>query len=77
MLIVRTRYKTPDYPEVIRVPVTEIMKVQLELEAWEMQKTLPEYIRGLLRTRGKFARTVGRGAEYLVVGPASPPKVDF
>lgn len=66
--------RPPDYPETLRIPITSALKAQLELEAWECQKKLDEYVRDLLKTRGKWARTVGRAGGYLLQGPANPPK---
>lgn len=52
------------------VPVTPALKAALSVEAWESGMSLPEYIRDLLKFRGKFARTVSRPGGYHVMGPA-------
>jgi hypothetical protein len=49
--------------------VTPALKAALEIEAWESGEKLNDYIRKLLETRGKFARTVGKPGGYLVQGP--------
>jgi hypothetical protein len=55
----------------IAFKVTPAMKAALEIEAWESgEKNLGDYIRKLLETRGKFARSVGKAGGYLVQGPA-------
>jgi hypothetical protein len=54
----------------LMVPITEAMKAALTAEAWESGMSLPEYIRTLLKTRGKFARTAMRPGGYHVIGPA-------
>lgn len=48
----------------LTIPVTTALKTQLELEAWECQMSLPEYVRGLLQRRGKWARTATAGRGY-------------
>lgn len=57
----------------IAVSVTPAMKAELEAEAWEEQRTLSDYIHGLLERRGKWARTVGKAGGYDI---ALPPKSD-
>jgi hypothetical protein len=61
-----------------RVPLTltvsPLLKRELEIEAWESKKTLTEYVRGLLASRGKFARTVGAAGGWLI-GPTRPAEV--
>jgi hypothetical protein len=37
--------------------ITPALKAELELESWEMQQTLSQYIAGLLERRGKWSRT--------------------
>jgi hypothetical protein len=47
------------------------MKAELELEAYEEQRKLSDYIYGLLERRGKWARTVpGSGPNYDIALPA-------
>lgn len=41
---------------VLMIPVSTAFKTQLELEAWECQKTLAAYVRGLLNRRKRSAR---------------------
>jgi hypothetical protein len=65
----RARSK-PGHTATIHFTVTPALKAALEVEAWESGDTLPDYLRRLLETRGKFARTVGKPGGYLVVGPA-------
>ena len=57
--------RDPGHRETLHIPVTTALKTALELEAWECQQTLPDYVRGLLSRRGKWARTVHRtGPKY-------------
>lgn len=56
--------RDPGHKATLTIPVTTALKTQLELEAWECQLTLSQYIRGLLERRGKWARTVGRAGGY-------------
>jgi len=48
----------------IAISVTPAMKAELETEAWEEQRTLSDYIYGLLERRGKWARNVGKAGGY-------------
>jgi hypothetical protein len=50
----------------LTIPVTPFLKSALETEAWESQLTLAEYVRTLLGSRGKYARTVGLPGNYLI-----------
>jgi hypothetical protein len=52
--------RSPGHKSTLSVPVTTALKTALELEAWECQQSLPEYIRGLLMRRGKYFRTYGK-----------------
>jgi hypothetical protein len=52
------------------VAVSPALKAALSVEAWECGETLPDYLRGLLETRGKHARSVGRAGGYGLQGPA-------
>lgn len=56
--------RPPGLKATLSIPVTSALKTALELEAWESQLTLPEYVRGLLTRRGKWARSVGRPGGY-------------
>ncbi len=56
----------------LTIPVTTALKTQLELEAWECQMSLPEYVRGLLKRRGKWARSVGSAGGYDLMAPWPP-----
>lgn len=58
----------------IGVSVTPALKAALEAEAWEEQRTLSDYIHGLLERRGKWARTVGTAGGYDIGGPAPGAK---
>lgn len=44
--------------------MTPALKLALETEAWEEQRTLSNYIEGLLTRRGKWARAVGTAGGY-------------
>jgi len=48
----------------ISVSVRPGLKAELENEAWEEQRTLSQYVSGLLERRGKWARTVGCAGGY-------------
>jgi hypothetical protein len=63
----------PNRTEKITFAVTRELKIMLEAEAYEEQRSLSEYIYRLLLTRGKFARTVGSAGGYMI-GPAEVPK---
>ena len=54
----------------IAFSVTPRLKSELQVEAWESGMKLGEYIRYLLDTRGKYARSVGKAGGYAVIGPA-------
>lgn len=56
----------------LTVMVSPLMKAELEAEAWEEQRTLSDYIRGLLTRRGKWARSIGKAGGY-DIGPAPAP----
>ena len=57
----------------IALSVTPLLKAELEAEAWEEQRTLSDYIYGLLERRGKWARTVGSaGGHDLQIPPKAP-----
>jgi hypothetical protein len=62
--------RPPAHPATLHVPISTALKTALELEAWECQLSLNDYVRGLLKRRGRWARTVG-AAKYDVMGPAS------
>jgi hypothetical protein len=61
----------------LAVRITPVLRAELEAEAWECERTLSNYIRGLLMRRGKWARSIGKS------GPESqwdlqadlPPKI--
>lgn len=55
----------------VTVYMTPAMKLALETEAWEVQRSLADYVRGLLARRGKWARSVGNAGGY-DLGPAEP-----
>ena len=52
----------------ISFSVTPALKAELEAEAWEVQRSLSDYVRGLIERRGKWARTVGSPGGY-DIGP--------
>jgi hypothetical protein len=70
-----TRRRVGDPTDVkIAVYVSKTLHAELEAEAWEEGRDLSGYIRRLLTTRGKWARTVGQAGGYLATGPANPPR---
>ncbi len=48
--------------------VTPRLKKELQLEAWEENRTLSDYLRGLLERRGKWARSNTQPGGY-DIGP--------
>ena len=48
----------------LNLAVTPALKAELEIEAWEEQRTLSDYVFGLLSRRGKWARTIGSAGGY-------------
>lgn len=50
--------------ERISFTVTPALKAELDAEAWEEQRSLADYVRGLLERRGKWARSVGKAGGY-------------
>ncbi len=69
-------YRPADpYTAKLNLRITPTLKAELEAEAWEEQRTVGDYVRGLLTRRGKHARSVGRAGGYDLYGaPANPPK---
>ena len=63
-----TRQRNPR-PEKVTIQMTEALKMELLAEAWEEQRTLSDYIFGLLQRRGKWARTVGTAGGYDLIAP--------
>jgi hypothetical protein len=53
----------------LTVGVSRALKSALEAEAWESQRSLADYIRGLLERRGKWSRSVGKAGGYDIGGP--------
>jgi hypothetical protein len=53
----------------IHFTVTPALKAALEVEAWESGLSLPDYLRGLLERRGKWARSVGNAGGYDIAAP--------
>lgn len=49
--------------------ISPVLKAELELEAWESGQPLGAYVCGLLASRGKWARTVGKAGGYLLAPP--------
>jgi len=56
--------RPPGLKSTLTIPVTTALRTQLELEAWECQMSLKEYVGGLLKRRGKWARTVSCAGGY-------------
>jgi hypothetical protein len=50
--------------ERITLSVPVALKTALEAEAWEVQRSLADYVRGLLERRGKWSRTIGTAGGY-------------
>jgi len=55
--------------ERITFTVTPALKAELDAEAWECQRSLADYVRGLLERRGKWARSVGSPGGYDIQAP--------
>jgi len=64
--------RSPAHAATLHIPVSTALKTALELEAWECQQSLAEYVRGLLSRRGKWARTVGKAGGYDIAAPPLP-----
>ena len=60
--------------EPLTVRVTTGLLAELTAEAWECEMTVSEYVAGLLKRRGKWARTVGTAGGYDVRAPLPPKK---
>ncbi len=58
----------------IAVNVSPALKAELETEAWEEQRSLSDYVRGLLTRRGKWARSVGTSGGYDLQADLPPSK---
>ena len=58
--------------ERIALSVTPALKTELEAEAWEEQRSLSDYVRGLLERRGKWARSVGKAGGYDLMKEITP-----
>ena len=52
-----SRAHLPIYNRIVHIPVTTALKTALELEAWERQENLSEYLRGLLERRAKAKKS--------------------
>jgi hypothetical protein len=61
--------------EKITFTVTAAFKAELDAEAWESQRSLADYVRGLLERRGKWARTVGTAGGYDIQAPTAVKRV--
>jgi hypothetical protein len=61
--------------ERLGLSITPALKSELETEAWESQRSLSDYVFGLLQNRGKWQRSIGSAGGYLL-GPAKkkPPR---
>ena len=53
----------------ITISVSPALKTALEAEAWEEQRPLADYVRGLLERRGKWARSVGTAGGHDIMAP--------
>lgn len=60
----------------ITIYCTTALKSALEAEAWECERTLSEYLRGLLERRFKWARSVGEAGGYDLAAPLVVPSGD-
>lgn len=71
--------KTPARPhprtEKLTISVTPTLKAALEAEAWESQRSLSDYVRGLLERRGKWARSVGTAGGFDIMAIELAPKI--
>jgi len=61
--------------ERITLTVTAALKAELDAEAWESQRSLADYVRGLLERRGKWARSVGTAGGYDIQAPETAKRV--
>lgn len=59
--------------ERLTLSITPALKLALETEAWEEQRSLSDYVRRLLERRGVWARTVGSGkTRHDLMNPLRP-----
>jgi len=61
-------------PAKVTIQMTEALKLELLTEAWEEQRTLSDYIFGLLQRRGKWARSCGTAGGYELIAPLPASK---
>ena len=59
-------------PLTVYMPLT--LYTELCAEAWECERSISDYVRGLLTRRGKFARSIGTAGGYDLAAPL-PPKI--
>jgi len=52
----------------LTISITPELRAALEAEAWECERTVSDYVYGLLTRRGKWARSV-TGAPQYDIGP--------
>jgi hypothetical protein len=53
--------------------VTPALRAELLAEAWECERTLSDYVRGLLTRRGKWSRSISHAGGWDLQAPL-PPK---
>lgn len=68
------RQRDKNRSESMSLYLTPALKAELMAEAWEEQRSLSDYIFGLLQRRGKWARSVGKAGGYDLAVPARPKK---
>jgi hypothetical protein len=63
--------RNPERKVPVTITMSPALKSALEMEAWECQRSLADYLRGLLERRGKWARSVGTAGGYDLMTPIS------
>jgi hypothetical protein len=71
--VTRTVTHRGPYTKTLTVYLTPAMYGELTAEAWECERALSDYVRGLLSRRGKWSRTVGSAGGYDLQAPPPPP----
>lgn len=66
--------RPPGLKATLVIPISRVLYTELELEAWESQMSVTEYVRGLLQRRGKWARSVGTAGGYDLQAELPPSK---
>lgn len=58
----------------LSVYISAVLYAELQAEAWEEHRTVSDYVRKLLSTRGKWARSTGTAGGYAIQKEISEPE---